>query len=120
MPVPKPEEVEELLSDLKDAHRKLAELESRWESFFTHPEGNVVFVPVQNLKPRIIEFLEKRPDLGFNLASIATALDANENSVGPYLSDLAKEGKIERRERGLYGALRPKHSDGITDEDIPF
>jgi hypothetical protein len=120
MPVPQPEEVMELAVELKEARNRLAELESRWESFFSRHGENVVAVPVQNLKPRIIQFLEARPDMSFNLTSVASALGANENSVGPYLSDLAKEEKIERRDRGLYGALRPKPSDGIKDEDIPF
>ena len=29
------------------------------------------------------------------MTTVAKALDANENSVGPYLSELAKEGKID-------------------------
>jgi hypothetical protein len=120
MPVPKPEEVEELLMELKDARSRVTELESRWESFFTHPEGNVIMVPVLNLKPRIIQLLESRPDFSFDTANVAKALDANINSVGPYLSDLTGEGKIERRGRGLYGALRINAETGITDDDIPF
>jgi hypothetical protein len=124
MPVPKPEEVEELLAKLKDARSKVAELESRWESFFTRPEASVVFVPMLNLKPRIIQLLESRPDFSFDTATVAKALDANVNSVGPYLSDLTGEGKIERRDRGLYGALRPDApnyaNQVITDDDIPF
>lgn len=47
------------------------------------------------------------------MSDVAASLKAKENSVGPYLSDLVKEGKIERRERGFYGALK------AVDED-PF
>ena len=54
------------------------------------------------------------------MTTVAKALDANENSVGPYLSELAKEGKIEKRDRGLYGALRPVYEAGISKDDIPF
>lgn len=100
MPVPQPEEVMELAADLKEARRKVAELESRWEAFFSQAPA----APM-NLKPRIIQFLEARPDVAFSTATVSEALEAKENSVGPYLSDLAKEGKIERRGRGLYGAV---------------
>jgi len=120
MPIPQPEEVMELAIELKEARSRVAELESRWESFFSRSAENVVFIPVQNLKPRIIQFLEANRDFSYNTAAVAKALEANENSVGPYLSDLTAEGKIERRDRGLYGALRPRLPDGITDEDIPF
>ena len=119
MPVPQPEEVMELANELTEARNRVAELESRWESFFTRPEGNVIFVPVLNLKPRIIQLLESRPDFAFDTATAAKALGANINSVGPYLSDLTSEGKIERRGRGLYGALRKTDTD-VTDDDIPF
>jgi hypothetical protein len=105
----------ELAAELKEARNRVSELESRWESFFTQathaPEEPQVAVIMQFLKPRIISFLESRPDYEFNLGAVASALNAKENSVGPYLSDLAKEGKIERRGRGLYGALRPGHTE---------
>ncbi len=110
MPVPQPEEVLELASALKDAREHVAKLETRWIAFFNlapPPAPPPPPAPVQNLKPRIVQFLEERPDVAYNMATVAKALDANENSVGPYLSELAKEGKIEKRERGLYGAKRP-------------
>lgn len=107
MPVPQPEEVMDLAAELKEARSRVAELEARWASFFSQGlSAGLVSAPTQHLKPRIIAFLAERPDLSFNMASIATALDAKENSVGPYLSDLAQDGKIERRGRGLYGALQ--------------
>ncbi len=56
------------------------------------------------LKPRIVQFLEELPELHFSLPSIAKALGANPNSLGPYLSELVQSGKVERRGRGLYGA----------------
>ncbi len=109
MPVPQPEEVMELATELRQARSRVAELEARWESFFTQGEANIVLVPVQNLKPRIIQFLEKRPDMAYTMTAVSAALGAKENSVGPYLSELAKEGKIERRGRGLYGAITPDY-----------
>ena len=120
MPVPQPEAVMELANELKEARNRVAELESRWESFFSQNiVVNVAAAPGSlNLKPRIIQFLEERPDHSFNLASVAKALDAKENSVGPYLSVLTNEGKIERRGHGLYGALTTKSE--VSDDDIPF
>jgi hypothetical protein len=123
MPLPQPDDVIELATELKEARLRLATLEERWESFFN--TGIIVApAPKLGLKPRIIQFLEERPDVSFNMATVARALDANENSVGPYLSELANDGKIEKRERGLYGAFRAKTPDHggreITDDDIPF
>ena len=115
MPVPQPEEVMELASELRAARSRVADLESRWKSFFSNNaamDATIAAVSAMHLKPRIIKFLEDRPDLGFNMASVAKALDAKENSVGPYLSDLVKDEKIERRGRGMYGALRPPADDG--------
>lgn len=106
MPVPDPEEVMELASELKQARSRIADLESRWAAFFAQREPNIVLVPVQNLKPRIVRFLEDKPEMAYTMADVSKALNANENSVGPYLSELAKDGKIEKRGRGLYGALR--------------
>lgn len=116
MPVPQPEEVMELAAELKDARSRVAELESRWEAFFSQTPAVIQPAPM-NLKPRIIQFLEERPDVSYSTANVAQALDAKENSVGPYLSDLAKEGKIQRRGRGLYGAAQSKP---ITDDAISF
>ncbi len=123
MPVPQPEEVMELASELKEARSRVAELESRWKSFFNQPsvqkpetDGPSV---IQFLRPRIIEFLETRPDRAFAMAHIASSLNAKENSVGPYLSDLVKEGKIARRGRGLYGSLHPKGGDDDSLELAP-
>ena len=122
MPVPQPEEVMELANELKDARSRVTELEARWEAFFsqnvTVHVGSSAPVSVY-LKPRIVQFLEERPDFSFTTAAVAKALSANENSVGPYLSDLTNEGKIARRGRGLYGALRAKLA-GLSDDDIPF
>jgi hypothetical protein len=121
MPVPEPEAVMELASELKEARNRVAELESRWESFFSQNVVVHVATPQlgsMNLKPRIIQFLEERPAQSFNLASVAKALDAKENSVGPYLSVLTNERKIERRGHGLYGALSAKAE--VSDDDIPF
>lgn len=115
MPVPQPEEVIELAAELKEARSRVAELESRWNAFFM-PSSAQETMPTpafMYLKPRIIAFLNERPDIAFNVASVSKALNASENSVGPYLSDLAKVGKIERRDRGLYGALRPKTAEDI-------
>ena len=42
--------------------------------------------------------------MSYTMADVSKALNANENSVGPYLSELAKDGKISKRGRGLYGA----------------
>ena len=110
MPVPQPDEVMELAFELKKARDKVAELESRWQDFFTH--STVIQTPL-NLKPRIVQHLEARPDQEFTMATVAAALGAKENSVGPYLSELAKDGKIERRGRGMYGALRPDNPMAI-------
>jgi hypothetical protein len=118
MPVPEPEEVMELAAELKEARSRVIHLESRWASFFspssptTQSPATEIRVPgVVYLKPRIVAFLESRPDVAYTTATVAKALDAKENSVGPYLSDLAVAGKVERRGRGLYGALRPSASN---------
>lgn len=120
MPVPQPDEVMELAAELKQARSRVADLEARWASFFLHGEPNIVMVPVQNLKPRIVQFLKDKPEMAYTMADVSKALNANENSVGPYLSELAKDGKIEKRGRGLYGALRTNRNDpawvgGFTD-----
>ena len=111
MPVPQPDEVMELAAELKQARSRVADLESRWASFFSQGEPNIILVPVQNLQPRIVQFLEDKPEMSYTMADVSKALTANENSVGPYLSELAKDGKIEKRGRGLYGALRAKGND---------
>lgn len=114
MPLPQPEEVMELARELKEARNRVSELESRWEKFFIRTDGTQESSPapvVTYLKPRIIAFLNEHPELSYNVASVAKALSASENSVGPYLSDLTRDGKIERRDRGLYGALRLKPED---------
>lgn len=108
MPVPQPDEVMELAAELKEARSRVADLEARWASFFLQGEPNIIMVPVQNLKPRIVQFLGDKPEMAYTMADVSKALNANENSVGPYLSELAKDGKIEKRGRGLYGALRGK------------
>ena len=107
MPVPEPEEVMELANELKEARSRVAVLESRWASFFSQAAATTATMVASSpvyLKPRIVKFLEDRPNLAFNMETVARALNANENSVGPYLSDLVKEGKIERRSRGFYAA----------------
>ena len=121
MPVPQPEEVMELAEELKAARSRVAELESRWEAFFQQtssvaPARNAAS-PVQFLKPRIIELLESRPDMAFTMTAVANELNAKENSVGPYLSELAKERKIERRGRGFYGALTPSLEDAMRSHE---
>lgn len=124
MPVPQPDEVLELASELKETRERLAALEERWVSFFTADENAPVPAPKLHLKPRIIQFLNEQPDQSFNMLTVARALNANENSVGPYLSELVNDGKIAKRDRGLYGALKLPVRDygeaGITDDDIPF
>ena len=110
MPLPQPEEVIELAQELRDARNRVAELEARWNAFFSQAQP-VPVVTVQFLKPRIIKYLESNPKNSYTLAQVSVALSAKENSVGPYLAELVKDGKIERRGRGLYGALR-EEEDG--------
>lgn len=114
MPVPQPEEVMELASELQEARSRVSQLEARWVAFFTNTNGDGgpdSGVSTQFLKPRIVTFLEERPTLSFNLATIAKGLNAKENSVGPYLSELAKDGKISRSGRGLYASKEHEISD---------
>lgn len=120
MPLPQPEEVFEIARELLATRQRLSQLEDRYAALFANPERASQPAPAMNLKARIIQFLAERPDLSYNMTTIATALGANENSVGPYLSELAREGKIEKRDRGLYGALREPESEEIADDDIPF
>ena len=116
MPVPQPDEVMELAVQLKQARNRVIELESRWESFFAQSPAAVQPAAI-SLRQRIVQFLEARPDISYSTASVAQALNAKENSVGPYLSDMAKEGTIERRGRGLYGSNNGPAVDQIYESE---
>jgi len=107
MRIPTPEEVLSLAQDLREARDTLSHLEAMWAALFLPEEHLGPKAP--KLKPRIIELLELHPDDNYTVASVSLRLKANEHSIGPYLSTLASEGKIERRGRGLYGALRDHH-----------
>lgn len=100
------EGVIELAAELKQARTIVAEIEARWEALFTQGISNSILVLPRTLKPRIVQFLEEKPDMSYSMPEIANKLNAKGNSVGPYLSGLVMDGKIERRGRGLYGAVR--------------
>lgn len=118
MPVPQPDEVIELANELKEARSRVAELEARWNEFFTHQAARApVEVAVQFLKPRIIQYLEANPKNSYSVSQVSESLSAKENSVGPYLAELVKAGLVERRGRGLYGALT---KDAEDDGDLAF
>lgn len=106
MPLPQPEEVIELANELKEARSRVADLEARWNEFFTQQSAALpAVVTMQFLKPRIIQYLEMNPRNSYTVSQVSEGLSAKENSVGPYLAELVKTGQIERRGRGLYGAL---------------
>jgi len=116
MPVPQPDEVLELAQELKEARSRVEHLEAQWNAFFSQATNHASStVPVLFLKPRIVQYLEDNPKNSYTLAQVSAALAAKENSVGPYLAELAKTGQIEKRGRGLYGALSKEDGDHRLD-----
>jgi hypothetical protein len=103
--IPDPEEVMDLAAKICDARNALRELETRWSALFALSKCSNTMDEIP-LKPRIIQLLEKQSDDAYSASSISKMLGAKRNSVGPYLSLLANGGKIERRDRGIYGARR--------------
>lgn len=109
MRIPDPEEVLSLAQDIKETKAKLKELEQRWVGLFSVANEIVAVSESPSLQLRIVQLLDSRPNDVFTVSRVAGELNANENSVGPYLSRLVSETKIAKRGRGLYGSL-----DGVS------
>ena len=107
--IPEPEEILSLAQELKDARKRVADLQTRWNLYFAPEEPILAGLPQDTAQPtlqgRIIALLESKPDDTFTTASVTMLLDANPNSVGPLLSRAVADGKIARRGHGEYGAL---------------
>ncbi len=115
--IPEPEDVLQLAQELKDAREQVRILEERWSALFRGIANGAsssftgFAIEQMTLKEKIMRFLGEHSDETFSASQVAIRLNANLNSVGPYLSDLAGEHKIERRGRGLYGANREPDPD---------
>lgn len=115
--IPDPEEVLEVARQLKETRELVRQLEARWASFFSASQQSTLTLEVAPLKTRIVNLLSSRATDAFTIATISNLLEANPNSVGPYLSDLAAEGRIERRGRGMYGA-KTLSDNGSQEEGL--
>jgi hypothetical protein len=116
--IPDPEVVLEVAAQLREARERVASLEAKWAAFFTPTTQNSFPLELPPLKTRIVELLESDPTGAYSVATVTARLQANANSVGPYLSDLVGDGRIERRARGMYGALSAKHVEGGQEESL--
>jgi hypothetical protein len=115
--IPDPDEVLTVAADLKNARQYVAMLEAKWASFFTATTQNSFALELPSLKIRIVDLLNSNPTESYSTGTVSSILQAKPNSVGPYLSDLVGEGKIERRNRGMYGALSNRQ-EGSQEESL--
>jgi hypothetical protein len=106
--VPSPEQVLALAYKIRDAKAALLQLEEQWNELFIpkSERAQTVRSDGSTLMNRVLEFLGKDETGTFSAFDIAANIRANRNSVGPMLSRLVAEGKIEKRGHGTYGAIR--------------
>ena len=108
IPIPDPEDVVLLAEQLKHARKELELLEQEWRELFMQPMTARARGPasVGTLVSRIVETLNTHPSEPYTPTKMSEELGAKINSVGPLMSRLAVEGKIERSGHGTYSAKK--------------
>ncbi len=105
--VPTPNEVLALAAKIKDAETALAQLQQQWNELFNprSERRHALKETVPTLMDRVLALLSSNENTTYSAFDIAARLEANRNSIGPLLSRLVSDGKIEKRGHGTYGAV---------------
>jgi hypothetical protein len=119
--VPTPDEVLDLAHRIKDAKIRVQQLEEEWNELFTPraTRNHATRLDGATLADRVLKLLHHDPNTTYSAFEIAANLNANRNSVGPMLSRLVTESKIEKRGHATYGALRKTPELFIGQEESP-
>ena len=100
-----PREVKKMAEALIEAETQYLKLSAQWVALFS-ASGDEEDAARGTLAERIVNLLSGRFDETFTTPQVVATLNANPNSVGPILSRLVAERKIEKVGHGEYRAKR--------------
>ena len=109
------EQIIDLVTQIAAAREHLHRLETELDQLLprdgraARKPGKGKRAPRGSLSLRVIQLLESDPKQAFTVPDVAKRLDVSSvRSLGKTVLRLAAQKKIQRRERGLYGARRRK------------
>lgn len=108
-----PEKVIRIATKLKAAREQVAALETQLRLVVLEQGENGASAPrrrrqagLSEVATKVVKLFEENPQKDFSAEHVWNALGMEETYARPLLSRLAKGGSIEKRGRGLYGAVR--------------
>lgn len=90
---------------LKAAKERVVELEGELRRLVLSQTTAVNLTQSISTASRVMGLLNSDPGKDFSAADVWKKLNLKESYVRPLLSRLVKDGKVEKRSRGAYGAL---------------